>query len=161
MFDPPTINPQEYPTPANRRTDCFPPSTDENLAVTLSFNSPSFHFRTMKFPDFSPTPSSMENDTVISAVISSSQNEKEKPLSRASSRQGFRHEKGKGAVNTTLLDEAKAIDNLSEEPEYPSGPKLGIIMASLSLSVFLMALVSLVLYVLLTKDTIVSVKSHA
>ncbi len=45
-------------------------------------------------------------------------------------------------METAPLAEAEALDNLSDEPEYPSGLKLVIIMTSLALSVFLMALVS-------------------
>ena len=70
-----------------------------------------------------------------------SQIEKETTLSRASSRQKPPNEQEKKVVESTTLSEAEAIDNLSDEPEYPSGVKLGIIIASLSLSVFLMALV--------------------
>ena len=69
--------------------------------------------------------------------------EKEKegtPLGR-SSEQKSQDETEKKIVETTPLDEAEALDNLSDEPEYPEGAKLGIIVASLSLSVFLMALV--------------------
>ena len=41
----------------------------------------------------------------------------------------------------TAVEEAAALDKLSEEPEYPKGAKLAIITAALCLSVFLMALV--------------------
>ena len=105
----------------------------------------------MKFPTLSrtkPTVSlSIENDTLASTDVLSSQHtstsqiEKEKTFSRASSRQNSQHEKEKG-VETAPLAEAEALDNLSDEPEYPSGLKLVIIMTSLALSVFLMALVS-------------------
>ena len=46
-------------------------------------------------------------------------------------------------IETTPLEEAEALDKLDDENEYPSGAKLAIITASLCLSVFLMALVSL------------------
>lgn len=46
-------------------------------------------------------------------------------------------------VEATPLDEVEALDKLDDEHEYPKGAKLGIITASLCLSVFLMALVSL------------------
>ena len=49
----------------------------------------------------------------------------------------------KKIVESTPLEEAMALEKLSEEPEYPTGAKLGIIVASLCLSVFLMALVCL------------------
>ena len=79
---------------------------------------------------------------------STNQIEKEKTLSRASSKQNFEQEKEKKAVVTTPLANAEAIDILSDEPEYPSGAKLGIVMASLCLSVFLMALVGPILQTL-------------
>ena len=44
-------------------------------------------------------------------------------------------------IEKTPLEEAVALDKLSDEPEYPTGAKLGIIVASLCLSVFCMALV--------------------
>lgn len=44
-------------------------------------------------------------------------------------------------VDETAIQEAAALDRLSDEPEYPKGVKLGIITAALCLSVFLMALV--------------------
>ena len=43
-------------------------------------------------------------------------------------------------TEATPLEELEALDKLTDEPEYPSGAKLGIIVASLCLSVFLMAL---------------------
>ena len=46
-------------------------------------------------------------------------------------------------VEETPLEEAAALDKVADEPDYPSGLKLGIIVASLCLSVFCMALVGL------------------
>lgn len=43
-------------------------------------------------------------------------------------------------METTPVQEAEALDKLSDEPEYPSGAKLAIITLSLCLSVLLMAL---------------------
>ncbi|KAL8954074.1 MAG: hypothetical protein Q9222_000131 [Ikaeria aurantiellina] len=43
-------------------------------------------------------------------------------------------------IETTPVQEAEALDKVSEEPEYPSGAKLTIITVALCLSVFLMAL---------------------
>ena len=80
-------------------------------------------------------------DVPSSQHTSTSQIEKEKTPSRAS-------DKGKKDVVTTPLAKAEALDNLSVEPEYPSGAKLGIVMASLCLSVFLMALVGPILQIL-------------
>ena len=46
----------------------------------------------------------------------------------------------KKTIEATAIQEAEALDKLSDEPEYPKGAKLGIITASLCLSVFLMAI---------------------
>lgn len=70
------------------------------------------------------------------------QMKKEGTLARTSSRPNSQNAKEKRVVETTLAAEAEALENLSDEPEYPSGAKLAIIMASLCLSVLLMALVS-------------------
>ena len=104
----------------------------------------------MKFPTLSrikPTASlNTEEDTP--AVIPSSQHastsqiEKEIDLLPVSSKESSKDEDEKKDVETTPLDEAEALDKLSDEPEYPSGAKLAIIVVSLGLSVFLMALVS-------------------
>ena len=48
----------------------------------------------------------------------------------------------KRVVEETPVEEAAALDKLSEEPEYPTGAKLFVISVALCLSVFLMALVS-------------------
>lgn len=106
----------------------------------------------MKFPTLSRTkptaPLNMETDPPTSAIIPSSQHtstsriEKERTLFRASPGQHSEHEDEKRVVETTPLDKAEALDKLSDEPEYPSGAKLAIVIASLCLSVFLMALVS-------------------
>ena len=114
----------------------------------------------MKFSILSPkkptAPLNIENDTLAPAAISFSQHtsalrrtptggttqiEKEKTLLRASFRLSSQHEDEKGSAVTAPLEGVEASHKLSDEPEYPSGAKLGIIVASLSLSVFLMALV--------------------
>ncbi|KAL8942384.1 MAG: hypothetical protein Q9216_001704 [Gyalolechia sp. 2 TL-2023] len=43
-------------------------------------------------------------------------------------------------IETTPIQEAEALEKMSDEPEYPSGPKLAIITISLCVSVLLMAL---------------------
>ena len=106
----------------------------------------------MKFPTLSRTkltrPLNRENDTPALAVVlssqhtSTSQNEEERTLFRPSSRQNSQSGGEKRYVETAPLDEAVAADKLSDEPEYPSGAKFAIIIVSLCLSVFLMALVS-------------------
>ena len=104
----------------------------------------------MKFPTVSrikPTASintEEDNPAVIpsSQHASTSQIEKNTDLLPVSSRESSKDEDEKKVVETTPLDEAEALDKLSDEPEYPSGAKLAIIVVSLGLSVFLMALVS-------------------
>ena len=101
----------------------------------------------MKFPTLSrkkfTTSFSIEKDTLGPAVPSlgqqtfTAQAEKETSLSSNS-----QHEREPRIVEASPPDEAQASESLSDEPEYPSGWKLGIIMTSLALSVFLMALVS-------------------
>lgn len=91
----------------------------------------------------------MEKDALPSTIVPASQDtsigqiDNEKPLSRASSRQNFQHESEKRVLE---MDGAETLENLSDDPEYPSGLKLGIIMVSLCLSVFLMALVGRILW---------------
>ena len=51
------------------------------------------------------------------------------------------HSHAEKTVEETAIQEAAALDKLSDEPEYPKGMKLTIITAALCLSVFLMALV--------------------
>ena len=48
----------------------------------------------------------------------------------------------KRMVEETPLEEAAALDKLSDEPDYPTGLKLLVISIALCLSVFLVALVS-------------------
>ena len=88
----------------------------------------------MKFPTLSrrkpTTPLNMEKDTPASTVVSSSQHasrsqiEKERTFLCASSGQNPQHEGEKRVVETTPLEEAEALEKLSDEPEYPSGAKL-------------------------------------
>lgn len=51
------------------------------------------------------------------------------------------------------MKEMEALDKLSDEPEYPTGAKLGIIIASLCLSVFLMALDNTIIATAIPKIT--------
>ncbi|CAF9938024.1 hypothetical protein IMSHALPRED_000629 [Imshaugia aleurites] len=101
----------------------------------------------------------METDNPVTAAMSSSQHtstsqiEKEGTLSRAHSRQTSQHETEKNTVETTPLDEAEALDNLSDEPIYPQGAKLGIIVASLCLSVFCVALDNTIIATAIPKIT--------
>lgn len=95
----------------------------------------------MKLPTFSRaaavSPSSVGASTNESSLVDI---DTEKPTSRrpsTSSQTSVRQRQ----FTSTAIDEAKALDKLSDEPEYPSGIKLAIITASLCLSVFCMALV--------------------
>lgn len=107
----------------------------------------------MKSPTLSRTkptrPLNRENDTPALALVlssqhtSTSQKEEERTLFRPSSRQNSQSGGEKTYVETAPLGEAVAADKLSDEPEYPSGATFAIIIVSLCLSVFLMALVSL------------------
>ena len=56
-------------------------------------------------------------------------------------------------IEETPIQEAKALDKLSEEENYPGGAKLAIIVASLCLSVFLMAIDNTIIAVAIPKIT--------
>ncbi|CAF9933684.1 MAG: hypothetical protein ALECFALPRED_005660 [Alectoria fallacina] len=115
----------------------------------------------MKFPTVSrikPTASintEEDNPAVIpsSQHASTSQIEKNTDLLPVSSRESSKDEDEKKVVETTPLDEAEALDKLSDEPEYPSGAKLAIIVVSLGLSVFLMALDNTIIATAIPKIT--------
>ena len=122
--------------------------TKNQKSTTHPFHPPSLPpLLIMKFPTLPrqrPTASlSIEKNILGPAVAPSSQQtfmaqaEKEKSLSLNS-----QHEREPRTVETSSSDEAQASEIVSDEPEYPSGWKLGIITTSLALSVFLMALVS-------------------
>lgn len=69
----------------------------------------------------------MENDTAVissSQRTSTSQIEKEGTSLRTSSRKDLQTEDEKKVVETTPLDEAEALEKLSDEADYPSGAKL-------------------------------------
>ena len=119
----------------------------------------------MKFPKLSPskapTPAAVEETSTVpsappsSEVTYATQLEKEKELSRTSSTTSKPSENdGQKAVpEKTPLEEAAALEKLSDEPDYPSGAKLGIIVASLCLSVFLMALDNTIIATAIPKIT--------
>ena len=98
----------------------------------------------MKIPFLKSKPAKGDGDST--ATPSSNQSQIEKDALQASSRSPSPHSlnEGEKVVEETPVGEAKALDKLDDENEYPSGAKLAIITASLCLSVFLMALVSLV-----------------
>ena len=59
----------------------------------------------------------------------------------------------KKVVEATPIQEAEALEKFLNEPDYPTGVKLGIITASLCLSVFLMALDNTIIATAIPKIT--------
>ncbi|KAL9126067.1 MAG: hypothetical protein Q9217_004825 [Psora testacea] len=99
-----------------------------------------------------------------SVTTSTSQLDKEKEASKAFSRTPSKRSQtsktgevekqdGPKTVEETPIQEAEALDKLSEEVEYPTGAKLAIIIASLCLSVFLMALDNTIIATAIPKIT--------
>lgn len=120
---------------------------------------------TMKFPTLSrQKPASNVNGAPLpSAGLRSSQNtsstevEKGTPIVPSPS-PSTRNKNASGlgetdVIETTPMKEMEALDKLSDEPEYPTGAKLGIIIASLCLSVFLMALDNTIIATAIPKIT--------
>ncbi|KAL9603377.1 MAG: hypothetical protein Q9219_001239 [cf. Caloplaca sp. 3 TL-2023] len=65
------------------------------------------------------------------------------PSPTSSTRQSLQNQEGissEKAIESTPVQEAEALDKMSEEAEYPSGAKLAVITTALCLSVLLMAL---------------------
>lgn len=119
----------------------------------------------MKFPTLkrSKQASNHDGNSTTPAALQSSQNtssteiEKERPAtplrtpstkSKPSLRDGE-----KVVLESTAMKEMEALDKLSDEPDYPTGAKLGIIIASLCLSVFLMALDNTIIATAIPKIT--------
>ena len=119
----------------------------------------------MKVPTFlRPKPASGKEDgpsslptTLPSQNTSVTEVEKEIPVatSRTSSvgKKAAEAQGEENIIQTTPLQEAEALDKLSDEAEYPTGAKLGIIVASLCLSVFLMALDNTIIATAIPKIT--------
>ena len=95
--------------------------------------------------DATPTNTSMTN---VEKEV-----ENEKLVSSSGSRSPASNEHPAKTIEETPLEEAEALDKLSDEPEYPGGAKLGIIVASLCLSVFLMALDNTIIATAIPKIT--------
>ena len=105
----------------------------------------------MKLPPFlqkGPTSSAEHSEapTIEPSTTTSSTSDLEKPPldpEKASSAvgNGAVDDGSEKFVQETAIQEAAALDKMSDEPEYPKGVKLAIITAALCLSVFLMALV--------------------
>jgi len=64
-----------------------------------------------------------------------------------------KNQQEKNVTQITPIQEAEALDKLSGEPEYPTGAKLAVIVASLCLSVFLMALDNTIIATAIPKIT--------
>ncbi|KAL2046031.1 hypothetical protein N7G274_001478 [Stereocaulon virgatum] len=119
----------------------------------------------MKFPTFSRSKISSqapvdENATATTApapseATSATQLEKQLQFSRTPSTmsKSLVGDGEKDAVEKTPIEEAAALEKLSEEPEYPTGATLSIIIASLCLSVFLMALDNTIIATAIPKIT--------
>lgn len=96
------------------------------------------------------------NNTSMTAV--EKELEKEKLASRSGSHSPASNDRVSDGhatkkIEVTPIGEAEALDKLSDEPDYPSGAKLGIIVASLCLSVFLMALDNTIIATAIPKIT--------
>lgn len=85
-------------------------------------------------------------DEIVEKNLSDSKQNGHVPVSRNPSiRSKASQHGGDENVEKTPVEEAKALENFEMEQEYPSGIKLTIITTALCLSVFCMALVSLLL----------------
>ncbi|KAL2049759.1 hypothetical protein ABVK25_009982 [Lepraria finkii] len=119
----------------------------------------------MKFPtplrSKASSPPIMDEKTTAPPVVASSgatsvtQLDKELQISRTPSTTSkpLEGDGEKAAIEKTPIEEAAALEKFSEEPEYPIGAKLGIIIASLCLSVFLMALDNTIIATAIPKIT--------
>ena len=94
-----------------------------------------------------PTPTNMSMTNLEKEL------ENEKVASPSRSDSIVSNEPATKKIEATPLEEAEALDKLSEEPEYPSGAKLAIIIASLCLSIFCMALDNTIIATAIPKIT--------
>ncbi|KAL8928676.1 MAG: hypothetical protein Q9172_000814 [Xanthocarpia lactea] len=94
-----------------------------------------------------PSTSSISNLGQVDEKLSS-----ERSSSRHATVNNERHQSEK-VMEATPFEEAKALEKLSDEPEYPSGAKLTIITVSLCLSVLLMALDNTIIATAIPKIT--------
>ena len=88
---------------------------------------------------------SEETTTAVSSEnvsVADIEHEKERqPPTNTADARSVSSSESRRKVETTGLEEAKALDHMEDETEYPSGAKLGFITFALCISVFLMALV--------------------
>lgn len=103
----------------------------------------------MKFPlskkraDPAPTPTHNSPASTVAPPSDSSISNIEKSEKKASLDNSVLQNddaQAEKVVEATPIQEAEALDKITEEPEYPAGAKLAIITISLCLSVLLMAL---------------------
>ena len=117
----------------------FPALLRSRRASNLKANAPS------------PTTSSSSHNTSRTEI------EKQLPVASSptpSTKNNFPKDRGdEDVIETNPIKEVEALDKLSDEPEYPTGAKLGIITASLCLSVFLMALDNTIIATAIPKIT--------
>ncbi|KAG8525408.1 uncharacterized protein KY384_009052 [Bacidia gigantensis] len=118
----------------------------------------------MKFSPFSKTKSPQDSQTkstaeTTSTQSSSSEADKEKPKSssNAPSIQSAKSQDiardGEKILETTAVDEVKAVDQLDDDIEYPGPAKLLIIVISLCVSIFCMALDNTIIATAIPKIT--------
>ena len=117
----------------------------------------------MKFPTFSRKSLTEATDQLPTNTVSltssntPSPSEKDKVLSRTPSSKSrasqSSNERGVTVVEKTPIQEAAVLDKLDDEIEYPHGVKLAIIVVSLCLSIFLMALDNTIIATAIPKIT--------
>ena len=112
---------------------------------------------TMKLPFLKSKTAGTDKESTVAP--SSSPSDTEKDIPNTSSRSPSVNAGEKKVIEETPLEEAEALDKLDDENEYPTGAKLGIITASLCLSVFLMALVGLP-FLAFVRDTTTSISNN-
>ncbi len=96
-----------------------------------------------KKADPAPTPTHSSRASIATPPSDSSTSNIEKSEKRSSLDHSVLQNddpRAEKVVEATPIQEAEALDKITEEPEYPAGAKLAIITISLCLSVLLMAL---------------------
>lgn len=102
---------------------------------------PTFSRTKPAFPDATVSPSGAPTGVHLSKGSSLSDVEKKEVLAGTTTSSQASHHGSQ--IGDTPVEETKGVDHSSDEPVYPTGVKLAIITASLCISVFCMALVSL------------------
>ena len=104
-------------------------------------------------PDISPDPTALPSGQSGCDPATEKQNALASTSTSSKSSSIAKHEGKKNVAEVTPIHEAEALEKLSDEPEYPAGAKLAIIVASLCLSVFLMALDNTIIATAIPKIT--------